>query len=425
MKIMEIICNAIFNILNIYIEYRVFEIFLERKSRPAIIRRFVWTGVWGINYIIYAVIGNIYVTTVSLVVLLLVTAIWLYEGSWLQYVVVIALIVLLGMAVEDITWRVLSYYDLLRYGESIGTLAASVLIMLIVVGMERIFSFQKGKYIPKESYFNIMIVLIGNIVLMYLLAEMSSDLNTVTLLALSIIGAIDISTFYLYDKVNEGYQQRMERCILEERISMYDNQLKIVQQGQESLNAVRHDLRNHILLVNNYIIDGEYNRAVEYLGNIQKVMHTTAQYVNTGNRDVDVILNYALDRAQRLGCKVEKRIVLPSNSFMSGYDLNVLLSNLLDNALEALEQADNRILCIDMHYDRGILLLRIENTFDGVIKTRDGRYATRKKNPELHGIGIKNIQKIVEKYNGEQKIIVKDQRFRTDVILYILENVGI
>lgn len=385
----------------------------------------MWTGVWGINYIIYAVIGNIYVTTVSLVVLLLVTAIWLYEGSWLQYVVVIALIVLLGMAVEDITWRVLSYYDLLRYGESIGTLAASVLIMLIVVGMERIFSFQKDKYIPKESYFNIMIVLVGNIVLMYLLAEMSSDLNTATLLALSIIGAIDISTFYLYDKVNEGYQQRMERCILEERISMYDNQLKIVQQGQESLNAVRHDLRNHILLVNNYIKDGEYNKAVEYLENIQKDMHTTAQYVNTGNQDVDVILNYALDRAQRLGCKVEKRIALPSNSFMSGYDLNVLLSNLLDNALEALEQADNRILCIDMHYDRGILLLRIENTFDGVIKTRDGRYATRKKNPELHGIGIKNIQKIVEKYNGEQKIIVKDQRFRTDIILYILENVGI
>ena len=99
----------------------------------------------------------------------------------------------------------------------------------------------------------------------------------------------------------------------------------------------------------------------------------------------------------------------------------MILGNLLDNALEALERAEHRYLYVEMHYDRGILIIHIENSFDGKVKKRGDTYLTRKDKKDFHGIGMKNIEEIVKKYDGEQEITVSGKRFKTNILLYVSE----
>lgn len=421
MQIMEVICNAVFNILNIYVDFRIVNLFFVKKELSSFVSRTVYVSVWFVNWIIYYRYNNICLTTVSILVLLFLAVSILYEGYLVQKIVVVCLIVVLGMVVEDIVWRMFSHYGLLKYGESMGTLLSAVAVMIIVLIMERFFRFNKEQYISKESYYNIVIVLLGNIVLVYILAEVAGEERLETLLALSIIGLIDISTFYLYDKVNEGYRQKLERRILEERISMYDNQFSIMQQNQNNLSSLRHDLEKHTLLLKSYMEDGQYEKAKDYIKKIGDFIDVPEEHVNTGNQEVDIILNYALGRAKQMDCKIETRIFLPDSPFMPEFDLNMLLGNLLDNALEALERTEHRYLYVEMHYDRGILIIHIENSFDGKVKKRGDTYLTRKDKKDFHGIGMKNIEEIVKKYDGEEEITVSGKRFKTNILLYVSE----
>lgn len=261
----------------------------------------------------------------------------------------------------------------------------------------------------------------GNIILLYILADITGPERLETLVALVVIGLIDISSFYLFDKVNEGYRQKLESRILQERISMYDNQFAVMQQSRQNLTSLRHDLEKHTLLLKSYLEDKQYEKAVEYINQIGNFIDVSGEYVRTGNQEIDVILNYALGRAKQMGAGIETRIILPNSTFMPEFDLNILLGNLLDNALEALERAEDRYLSIEMRYDRGIFTIVLENSFDGNVKKKGEEFLTRKEEEGIHGIGMKNMNEIVEKYGGKQEIEVSENRFKMKLILFVSE----
>ena len=147
-------------------------------------------------------------------------------------------------------------------------------------------------------------------------------------------------------------------------------------------------------------------------------MQVSGQYVCTGNQEIDAILNYMIGRAEKKGCKVETQIEIPNVCFMQKMDLNVLLGNLLDNALEALEKVQERYLYIGMKYQKGVFIIRIHNSYDGTLIKHGEKYITRKMNKESHGLGLQNVSEIVKKYNGKQKIDVTDNLFRIAIMLY-------
>lgn len=418
---MKGICNAVFNILNLYVIFRVINLFLPKRKLPDGVCRLIYAGVWLINWFIYYVYNNTFLTGISLIVLLLIAIGILYKGSVSQKLVVVCLVIILGMVVEFIVWRMFIYFDLQKYSDVIGTLVSAMIEMIAVLIVEHFFQFNKVQYISKESYYNLIVVLFGNIILLYILADITGPERLETLVALVVIGLIDISSFYLFDKVNEGYRQKLESRILQERISMYDNQFAVMQQSRQNLTSLRHDLEKHTLLLKSYLEDKQYEKAVEYINQIGNFIDVSGEYVRTGNQEIDVILNYALGRAKQMGAGIETRIILPNSAFMPEFDLNILLGNLLDNALEALERTEDRYLSIEMRYDRGIFTIVLENSFDGNVKKKGEEFLTRKEEEGIHGIGMKNMNEIVEKYGGKQEIEVSEKRFKTKLILFVSE----
>jgi sensor histidine kinase regulating citrate/malate metabolism len=83
--------------------------------------------------------------------------------------------------------------------------------------------------------------------------------------------------------------------------------------------------------------------------------------------------------------------------------LNCILGNLFDNVLNALEKVERKIVYFQMVYEKGVINLCVRNSFDGAIKVNaDNQLLSLKKDKkEFHGLGIKSVIEIVEKYDGE------------------------
>lgn len=93
---------------------------------------------------------------------------------------------------------------------------------------------------------------------------------------------------------------------------------------------------------------------------------------------------------------------IPKRLQISDSDLCVVLGNALENAVEAceaLKQPNTRFLSAESRLLNGQLLIKIENSYNGFLKPKDGGYFSTKTG-EFHGIGLRNIQKVVESYGG-------------------------
>ena len=152
------------------------------------------------------------------------------------------------------------------------------------------------------------------------------------------------------------------------------------------------------------------------------------ELVASGNLEIDSVLNYMLQKAEKELKTVDIKVMLPEK-IRHSFDINVLLGNLLENAIEAAGKTENKYLSIYITLKRGILKVKIENSFEpscilwGEQQRKDMILKTTKPFTDRHGIGLKNVKKIVEKYNGTMAVTTQDGISCVNLILYILKSV--
>ena len=228
---MEVIFEALLNILNIYINFRILDIFLVKKEKKAFFS-VIYCLAWLLNFLVYYVYDNIYLTSGSLFLLLLSAVVILYHGSLIQKIAAVFSVMALGIAVDEMIWRLFSYFGLLERLELFANLSVSLILIGLALLLEHIFVVRKNNYIAKESYVNIVLVLFGNILLIYLLSGMDTAGKPGTMLAVMILCVIDISAFWLHNKVNEVYREKLERRMMEEQILRYQKPRFLIFQGE-------------------------------------------------------------------------------------------------------------------------------------------------------------------------------------------------
>ena len=124
-------------------------------------------------------------------------------------------------------------------------------------------------------------------------------------------------------------------------------------------------------------------------------------------------------RADLLNCEITTKIEVPKEEFLSQFDLNMMLSNLLENAIEALEKISDRRLEVYMKCKEGMLYVSVYNTFNGNVRKEGNRLVTTKKEKSKHGLGMNNVKAVVEKYDGSINIKTDKEFFKVDIILYL------
>ena len=157
-----------------------------------------------------------------------------------------------------------------------------------------------------------------------------------------------------------------------------------------------------------------------YLNSLFSEAEDSSIFAETGNYVIDAFINSKLANAKHLGITVKTDLTISKNLNIEPRDISVILGNLLDNAVEAAVKCEKRKeITVIMREDRGKLSLKIKNSYRDKIKSVKGRILSTKSNQRIHGIGLQNVRKVVEKYQGTMKIDYADGIFSVSLVLFL------
>lgn len=234
---------------------------------------------------------------------------------------------------------------------------------------------------------------------------------------------------YLYNLLLHSISQQYEMEMLKTQLQAYANQLNVVLRGEEKIKALRHDIKHHLnelmLLANKHGVA----EIQKYIDEMNSFLKNPNEIVASGNLEIDSVLNFMLQKAEKELKTVDIKVMLPEKVRHS-FDINVMLGNLLENAIKAAGKTENKYLSVHIKLKRGILKVKIENSFESsyILRKEQNRkdtiLKTTKPFTKQHGIGLKNVKKIVEKYNGTMAVTAQKGIFCVNLLLYMarMEN---
>lgn len=236
---------------------------------------------------------------------------------------------------------------------------------------------------------------------------------------------IAITLFLLLEIVLEKVKKsksEQERESLEQEIRMYEKQFEIIRQSQKNIRSLKHDMKHHVKMLSDLVASNDNNAALLYLTNMVSFMENEKEYVNSGNERIDSILNYMIGKSMAAKVNTSWKIQIPEHLDISIFDINVILSNLLENALNALAKVSDPFLDILMKYDRGILCIDIQNNCTGQVITESKANLLFEPIGD-HGYGLRNVRRIVEKYHGELITDNINGIFSARVLLFLNDTI--
>ncbi|MBQ6786864.1 MAG: GHKL domain-containing protein [Lachnospiraceae bacterium] len=173
-----------------------------------------------------------------------------------------------------------------------------------------------------------------------------------------------------------------------------------IRELHESVRRIKHDMKNHMMVIAAYLNEENYEQAKAYTSEILDKLNAVHSYIETGNSLLNHILNEKLNLARALGISVKAEIENVSFAKMESLDFSALLSNILDNAIEACQKEREPELQVRISIKRGYEVILVKNMTEMSVLKNNPELHTTKESKESHGMGITQIKAIVQKYNG-------------------------
>lgn len=407
------------NLLYVYLNTRIIGIFLTKKERHPIPFILLYTIICSISWISDFIFHSHATTIFILFLFLYFYSLCYFESGTLNRMTVIGVSIGLTNVTQGIVLYFCRYSDFIFREQFYYSCIPPILALALVMIWEHFLSFEQSNSTQTIYHFQIIFICLSSISLCGILLSITIISPVMLCVCLFVIYLVNIMSLIMYSSLGVMQQNELDHKALEQRVLMYQNQFQIMQRSQDELRSLRHDLKNHLLLVEKYLETNQTDIAIQYIQNLTQTHLTTDAYVNTGNHEIDCVFNYLLGSAKQLGCKIQTSIKIPSQSFMPTLDLNILISNLLTNSIEAMNSCDNKYLNVTVKYDRSILYISVHNTYQGELRRQNNSFLTTKKEQQLHGYGFKNMNAIIEKYHGNSSFRTENNIFKADIILYM------
>lgn len=313
---------------------------------------------------------------------------------------------------------VLSLYYYLGYG-------VDLFIIILILSMEYISLLGIIKVLPKLNYFGtpVLSALTFINVFWIIIIEILSYISSLdfAILATSLILLSHIIYFIILNLLSKNIDRLTHIETGYENMKLKAKYYEEIESINQEVRKYKHDLSNHLHMLYFYLEEHNIDSAKEYLNHMGvdfKNISKGFYYIKTNNEAIDFILNSKLLRAREKGVKVQSKIGDMQNVTISNMDLCTLLSNLLDNAIEACElyKGKDSFIDIEMSLIKNNLLCNIKNSANPVKTDAKGQYLTNKKTGD-HGFGMLQIDRIIKQYNGFVTRKYKNNVFETDIIL--------
>lgn len=354
------------------------------------------------------------------------------------------LMVFLGMLVLMVNYDVSLKKGLWRiFKVHIVTVALYVIVLMIIspLGAENevFIIFTAIHYVTLKAYDRIMnssykessvlyvivpAIFVGLIIYIIYGVELSNYQRMMVLFSIVVV-AVLIITFY--SDFAKQYEGMAEKRVLEEQTLAYEQQVKLITQNEQAIKHVKHDMKNHIIVIKKMLQDGSYDRLESYIDKIEESSLINVDSQDTGNFEFDAMLASKVGYIQSKGIRVESTVLIPEGLRVDGFDISIIVGNLLDNAMRAVQNLDeeSRWIKFFAFYNRNVFNIIVSNPYAGSIRFNQNHMPeTTKKEMQLHGIGLKSVKCATEKYQGSLEITAESNIFKAEVVLYCEKGKG-
>ena len=231
--------------------------------------------------------------------------------------------------------------------------------------------------------------------------------------------------FFFIDKAQQSNMHYYRTEMLRQQLEMQSRYYAQMGAHQKEIQAIRHDIQNHMLCIKSMIEKGSYGAAYEYASGLYSRIVSARHHKFCENSIADILLSAKYDEIRSAGITLNTHIELPASLPLDDLDLCILLGNLLDNAIEACRRIDGEKASRTISIRGGLkgtnLLLSVRNSYNGVLRRNRGRYESLKKNRKVSGLGLFNVRDVVERHHGTLDIQHDSSIFSVSVLLRLEE----
>lgn len=282
------------------------------------------------------------------------------------------------------------------------------------------YHFSRNEWIMILSAFMITL-LIG--ISMYMITVGGKTTEYIYVAVTLLISCLDAVIFIFLRKMNRTSQIEKERDIMEIQLQRQQDEMQHLQQQYEEISILRHDFRNGIDCLCGMIEQGDCSGALAYAKRFkERKVNTILSQVQCSSTMLNAVVNAKFNDAQSKGIDTSLRLVVQIPHDLE-FDLSIMLSNLLDNAIEACEKnPSNAQILLTISEEAGYYRLVVRNTIAASVLKKNQELKTEKANKKLHGWGLRSVTDLVSKRNGLIDFYEKEGMFYVDILLPIEEN---
>ena len=292
--------------------------------------------------------------------------------------------------------------------QALGTIFSRLLLLtimeLIIRNKRTIFDGFIKNFFPIIFIDVIYALLIYNL---FYLDNIYLTIDMAIALSLFVMFLISILALYLLRKIVKKSDEIMTTNLKLQQIEMEHKQNQDMAIVVEDLRALRHDMNNHMSILQGLLTLEEYDDAKAYLSTITEELTIANSFIFPDNKVLSVLLNNKISKTRQLGITFEPELLTTTTPF-SDSDLCALVGNILENAIEASVQHENPYIFFSMKKANHQLLIQCDNTFTVPPVFEKGNLVTTKSDKAYHGIGTKTICSIVEAYHGTTNFTFDD-----------------
>lgn len=300
-------------------------------------------------------------------------------------------------------------------------------IINIILFLMSIHYFKKLKYDISKKYWItlnfILTLFIGTLIfIMYINSPLQNISNIYSLYVFGIsisFFALGFLVIYFFQEICYFYERNKQNSIANIKAKSLEQQMAHQKVEASELRMIRHDIKNNLMIIFNLLKKNNLEESKMYIDAITVALDETKPTVNSGNAIIDSILNYKIAVCKKTDIKIQINVDNLPDIKINPLDLSAIVSNVLDNAIEANEKVGQpeRFIQVKIFCYKNFLSIVVKNPFNDNIEYDNDLVKTSKLNKKYHGYGLQSIKSAAEKNYGSFKFFIDNNIFTATILL--------
>ena len=330
-------------VATVWIIDRFLRIFLQKKKQT-VLSLTIWAGfiVFELFVEMHAGEASIWTTLISTGVVCLISIIC-YDQNQKANLYIVILLYAIWTLIEMLVFYCMGILPIERQETHMIGTAVSKIFMIITIYMMSVYWKKKNnEFVP--IYYDLILLLIpaGSmyIAINEFFAYANGNSIVTPLITFSILLLFNIIVFEIYSKLSENFMLENEITVYEQQLDLINRNTEEQKKMMEGFREEKHNFINQLIVLKDSIEHGEKGKAIEELNRLIYLLPGNSKISNCGNSTVDALINFKNLTAEKADVELKLKIFIPENLPINQCDLGVVMGNAIDNAIEAAQQYD-------------------------------------------------------------------------------------